>query len=115
MVYLNRIYTKTGDQGQTSLGDGSRVSKTDPRIVAYGCVDELNAVIGVALTTGGVCEPTASRLRGVQNALFDVGADLCVPESPTPTKTPPLRVTEKQVTGLETWIDEVTAALDPLT
>jgi cob(I)alamin adenosyltransferase len=114
MVYLNRIYTKTGDEGQTSLGNGSRVAKTDPRIVAYGGVDELNSVIGVALAAG-LPEPSASRLRRVQNELFDVGADLCVPESPTPVSPAPLRVVPAQVAEMESWIDEVTANLDPLT
>src|SRR5271155_3025308 len=80
MVYLSRIYTKTGDQGDTALGNGSRVPKDHPRVTAYGAVDELNAVLGLLLTA----EPGATEaelLRGVQNDLFDVGADLCVPPS----------------------------------
>ena len=80
MVYLNRIYTRTGDDGTTALGDGTRVPKTHPRIAAYGGVDELNSVIGLAL---GAELPgwIAEHLRQIQNDLFDLGADLCVPES----------------------------------
>ena len=111
MVYLSRIYTKTGDAGQTSLGDGRRVPKTDHRIAAYGGVDELNSVIGVAIASG-LPEPISSQLRHVQNDLFDVGADLCVPESTESNS--PLRVVESQVTTLEHWIDEATERLEPL-
>ena len=78
MVYLSRIYTKTGDTGETSLGDGTRVSKTHPRISAYGGVDELNSVIGLAVAAG-MPEELAAPLRRIQNDLFDVGADLCCP------------------------------------
>src|SRR6478735_12317947 len=77
-VRLTRIYTRGGDAGETSLGDGSRVSKLDPRIAAYGTVDELNSHLGVVLS-GPVPEPIAIALRRIQNELFDVGADLCVP------------------------------------
>jgi cob(I)alamin adenosyltransferase len=114
MVYLNRIYTKSGDGGETSLGDGSRVPKTDRRIRAYGGVDELNSVLGVALAAG-VPQEIAPRLSHIQNDLFDVGADLCVPEPETPPEYPPLRVTESQVTQLERWIDAATEQLTPLT
>jgi cob(I)alamin adenosyltransferase len=114
MVYLNRIYTKTGDTGETSLGDGSRVPKTHPRIAAYGGVDELNAVLGLVVNVG-LPESLASPLRVIQNDLFDLGADLCVPESETPPEHPPLRVTATQVTALEGWIDTANAALSPLT
>lgn len=113
MVYLHRIYTKTGDAGETSLGDGTRVPKTHPRIAAYGGVDELNAVIGVALATG-LPDEMAGWLRSIQNDLFDLGADLCVPESETEATPPPLRVTPRQVTALEQWIDTVNARLAPL-
>jgi cob(I)alamin adenosyltransferase len=110
MVYLNRIYTRTGDDGTTGLGDGSRVPKTHPRIVAYGGVDELNSVIGLALSAdlpGWIAE----RLRAIQNDLFDVGADLCVPE---PAEPPPLRATAGQTERLEHWIDEANERLKPL-
>ena len=114
MVYLHRIYTKSGDAGETSLGDGRRVPKTHPRIVAYGSVDELNSVLGVALAAG-VPDRVARRLQHVQNDLFDVGADLCVPEAEGPRDNPPLRVTARQVQILEQWIDEATERMQPLT
>ena len=79
-VNLTRIYTKLGDGGETHLGDMSRVPKTHPRIEAYGTVDELNSVIGVTLTVTGCPSPYAEWLRRAQNDLFDVGADLSVPE-----------------------------------
>ena len=114
MVYLNRIYTKSGDGGETSLGDGRRVPKTDLRIRAYGGVDELNAVLGLVL----VAEPSddlARMLAHIQNDLFDVGADLCVPESDEPPAHAPLRVTEAQVARLEHRIDAANERLSPLT
>jgi len=114
VVYLNRIYTKSGDGGETSLGDGSRVPKTDLRIQAYGTVDELNAVIGLAIAQIDD-EPTAARLRGVQNDLFDLGADLCVPETSAGDAPSVRRVEEKTVGALEEWIDEANANLEPLT
>jgi cob(I)alamin adenosyltransferase len=113
MVYLNRIYTKSGDSGETSLGDGSRVPKTHPRITAYGGVDELNSLLGVALTVE-MPKQLAERLGRIQNDLFDVGADLCVPETEPPPERPPLRVTESQVARLEQWIDDVNEHLQPL-
>lgn len=113
MVYLNRIYTKTGDAGETSLGNGQRISKTDSRIVAYGSVDELNSVLGVVIATG-VPEPIAARLRHIQNDLFDLGADLCVPESSAPVPSERLRVVPAQTSVLEQWIDEATEQLEPL-
>jgi cob(I)alamin adenosyltransferase len=112
MVYLNRIYTKTGDAGETSLGDGRRVSKTDARIAAYGGADELNAVLGVALAEG-LPDPIADRVRAIQNDLFDLGADLCVPETDE-DETSRLRVSAEQVAVLETWIDETSESLEPL-
>jgi cob(I)alamin adenosyltransferase len=113
MVYLSRIYTKSGDQGETSLGDGTRVSKDHPRVAAYGSVDELNAVLGLLLTT--VPEtPEAGLLRSIQNDLFDVGADLCVPPGPDDVTEGRLRVSAEQVTRLEQAIDRVNAPLQPL-
>ena len=113
MVYLDRIYTKSGDKGQTSLGDGSRVPKTDSRIVAYGTVDELNSLIGVVVAAGPP-EPVASGLKHIQNDLFDVGADLCVPVASGTEAEGHLRVTPEQVTQLERWIDGATDQLQPL-
>ncbi len=118
MVYLHRIYTKTGDTGQTSLGDGTRVPKTSPRIAAYGGVDELNSVLGVALASGLPSE-ISQVLRRVQNDLFDLGADLCVPETgatpPGANNAAPLRVTAEQVMALELAIDSANDRLSPLT
>jgi cob(I)alamin adenosyltransferase len=116
VVYLNRIYTRSGDTGETSLGSGDRVCKTHPRIAAYGGVDELNSVIGLALTAP-LPEEFATWLRGVQNDLFDVGADLCVPVDPSADSTDasPLRVRADQVSALETKIDKVNERLEPLT
>jgi cob(I)alamin adenosyltransferase len=113
VVYLNRIYTKSGDAGQTSLGNEARIAKTDLRIIAYGSVDELNSGIGVALASG-VPEPLDRWLTRIQNDLFDLGADLCVPESPSSTEKSPLRVTAEQVTSLERHIDEIVESLTPL-
>ena len=114
MVYLSRIYTKTGDQGETGLGDGTRVAKDHPRVVAYGGVDELNAVLGLALTQT-VQPAEAELLRSVQNELFDVGADLCLPPEPDPRKPRKLRIQANQVERLETAIDGLNAGLAPLT
>lgn len=114
MVYLNRIYTRQGDSGKTSLGNGERVSKTDPRIVAYGSTDELNAFLGVCLLET-IPAPWRERLQGVQNDLFDLSADLCIPESDEPLEYVPLRVSAAQVTRLEKWIDEANERLEPLT
>src|SRR5688572_26946507 len=91
-VRLTRIYTRTGDAGQTHLGDMSRVAKTDARLVAYADVDETNSVIGVALALGAPSAEVAELLRGVQNDLFDVGADLSTPVVAEPAH-PPLRIT----------------------
>jgi cob(I)alamin adenosyltransferase len=113
MVRLTRIYTKGGDKGQTSLGDGARVAKHDPRVAAYGTVDEANAVIGLArLHCSGAMDAILGR---VQNDLFDLGADLCRPESDAPAKHPPLRVSAAQVERLEGEIDQINANLAPLT
>ena len=119
MVFLNRIYTKTGDAGETSLGDGSRVPKTHSRIVAYGTIDELNSILGVARSSE-LPDKIDQWMFDIQNDLFDLGADLCVPESDssetTDESTPdPLRVSETQTKRLEHWIDEINETLDPLT
>ncbi len=114
MVFLNRIYTKTGDTGETSLGDGCRVPKTDLRISAYGGVDELNSILGITIASG-LTSDLAAHLFRIQNDLFDLGADLCVPESDSPPKYPPLRVTGAQVEQLEKWIDAANEQLEPLT
>ncbi|MEA2370527.1 MAG: cob(I)alamin adenosyltransferase [Solirubrobacteraceae bacterium] len=110
-VNLTRIYTKLGDRGETHLGDMSRVSKTHPRIEAYGDVDELNSQIGVALVTPGLPERYAGWLTAVQNDLFDVGADLAVPPDGERER---LRVVEEQVAWLERACDEVNDTLEPL-
>ena len=114
MVYLNRIYTKSGDAGETSLGDGSRVPKTHPRIAAYGGVDELNSVLGVVVAAG-VPDAWRPLLSSIQNDLFDLGADLCVPLSDTVSEHPRLRITAEQVVQLERWIDATNEPLAPLT
>ncbi len=112
-VHLTRIYTKTGDDGTTGLGDFSRVRKTDVRLAAYADTDETNAVIGVAVTVGQLAEEVLVPLRQVQNDLFDVGADLCTPITPDP-EHPPLRVTEDYLTRLEGWCDEFNEDLPAL-
>jgi cob(I)alamin adenosyltransferase len=116
MVYLSRIYTKTGDQGETSLGDGSRVPKDHPRVSAYGSVDELNSVLGLLVAHGAAAEhaSAAGLLRDVQNDLFDVGADLCVPLPPGGTSDTRLRVRPAQVEKLEAAIDRWNETLEPL-
>jgi cob(I)alamin adenosyltransferase len=112
-VVLSRIYTRTGDDGTSALGDGSRVAKTDPRLAAYADVDEANCAIGVALALGGLGGPVATLLTRVQNELFDVGADLCTPVVPDP-KYPPLRVDDSYVTDLERACDEHNEGLPTL-
>src|SRR4051812_14074115 len=111
MVYLSRIYTKTGDQGETGLGDGSRVAKDHPRVVAYGGVDELNAVLG--LLVNHATEHT-ELLRSIQNDLFDVGADLCVPPAANEGEGTRLRVRPEQARRLEGAIDRLNEGLAPL-
>jgi cob(I)alamin adenosyltransferase len=114
MVYLSRIYTKSGDRGDTGLGDGSRVPKDHPRVAAYGAVDELNAVLGLLLASAAdAAEPDL--LRSVQNDLFDVGADLCVPRPPDEAAGARLRVRPEQATRLEQAIDRLNENLTPLT
>ena len=108
-VNLTRIYTRLGDDGETHLGDMSRVPKTHPRIEAYGTVDELNALLGVALTTPDM--PYADWLRRIQNDLFDVGADISVPEGGSRER---LRVIPEQTTWLEQACDQANAELAAL-
>ncbi len=103
-VRLTRIYTKTGDAGQTHLGDMSRVPKTDVRLAAYADVDETNSVLGLALALGDPPAALAELLRSVQNDLFDVGADLCTPITPDP-EYPPLRITAAYTERLEAACD----------
>ena len=110
MVKLNKIYTRTGDAGETSLVNGMRVSKHARRPSAFGEVDEANSVIGLArLHTGDIADADAMLAR-IQNDLFDLGADIATPE----TDKPALRITSEQVTRLETEIDMMNAKLDPL-
>jgi len=112
MVTLNRIYTKTGDKGTTALGDGTRLPKHALRIAAYGTVDEANAALGLArLHTEGDMDAMLAR---IQNDLFDLGADLCVPETAKRAEGR-LRIVEAQVTRLENEIDAMNAELAPLT
>ncbi|MCC5856668.1 MAG: cob(I)yrinic acid a,c-diamide adenosyltransferase [Ectothiorhodospiraceae bacterium] len=111
MVKLTRIYTRTGDSGTTGLGDGSRVDKHGLRVAAYGTVDEANAALGVARLH--VPSELDAAIERVQNDLFDVGADLCMPERDDPPY-PPLRVTEAQVRWLEQDIDRMNAGLPSL-
>jgi len=114
MVVLSKIYTKTGDSGATALGNGTRVSKTSPRVSAYGTVDETNATVGLARlhTTGDM----DTRLAAIQNDLFDLGADLCRPEMDKDAEAeyPPLRLAATQVTRLEDEIDTMNANLTTL-
>lgn len=114
MVYLSRIYTRTGDSGETGLGDGTRVAKNHARVVAYGTVDELNATLGLLLTQSPP-PAEAELLLAIQNDLFDVGADLCVPPKPGEAPGACLRVRPDQATRLEAAIDRLNAALAPLT
>jgi len=110
-VNLTRIYTRLGDDGETHLGDMSRVPKTHPRIDAYGTVDELNAQLGLALAVAGLPEPYGQWLSRIQNDLFDVGADIAAPEDPERER---LRVIPEQTAWLEERCDEVNATLEPL-
>ncbi|HET9871055.1 MAG TPA: cob(I)yrinic acid a,c-diamide adenosyltransferase [Propionibacteriaceae bacterium] len=113
MVNLTRIYTRTGDAGQTRLSDMSLTDKTDPRVAAYGDVDEANSAIGVALAAGGMPEEVAAILRRVQNEMFDLGADLSNPLNADPPYEP-LRVTQDYIDRLEGWCDTFTALLPSL-
>lgn len=117
MVVLNRIYTRTGDDGSTALGSGERRAKYDLRVSAYGTVDETNAAIGVArlatLTDPDLADIDAVLAR-IQNDLFDLGADLSVPDTGEPLGYEPLRIVASQVDGIERDIDRLNAPLKPL-
>ena len=114
MVVLNKIYTKTGDAGETALGNGARVAKHAMRVNAYGTVDETNATVGMArlLATGDM----DAQLAMIQNDLFDLGADLCRPdmEKDAEAEYPPLRMSDAQVERLEAEIDAMTGSVEPL-
>lgn len=114
MVVLNKIYTRTGDKGTTALGSGTRVAKNHARIAAYGTVDETNSVIGVArLELAG--EPRVDEmLARIQNDLFDLGADLCLPDTGEKPAYEPLRMSAGQIERLEREIDSLNGALQPL-
>lgn len=113
MVNLTRIYTRTGDQGTTALGDFSRTSKNDPRLIAYADTDEANSAIGVALAAGELGEDIRALLTRVQNDLFDVGADLCTPLVEKP-EYPPLRVDSAWIDALEEACDTYNAQVEKM-
>jgi len=114
MVVLNKIYTRTGDKGETALGDGSRVAKHDARVAGYGTADELNAFVGVARLVAP--DDVDASLARIQNDLFDLGADLCRPDikADADAEFPPLRMIAAQTDRLEIEIDAMNASLDPL-
>jgi cob(I)alamin adenosyltransferase len=112
-VVLSRIYTRTGDDGTTALGDMSRTRKTDPRLAAYADTDEANCAIGVAVTIGELPDDISQVLLKIQNELFDVGADLCNPVVEDPAY-PPLRVDESYIHGLEQACDHFNEGLPVL-
>ena len=116
MVVLNKIYTRTGDAGETALGSGERVSKANLRIAAYGTVDEANSTLGIVRlhTTAPELARLDAVLLRIQNELFDLGADLCVPDRGEPLPYEPLRMTAQQATRLEEEIDTLNADLEPL-
>lgn len=115
MVKLTKIYTRSGDQGDTSLGTGKRVPKHDLRVEAYGCVDEANATLGIAAHTAQTEAPAlTSMLQNIQQDLFDLGADLCIPRTPEEKPDAALRVLPERVEALETIIDEHNQYLEPL-
>jgi len=113
MVFLSRIYTKSGDGGDTGLGDGSRVPKDHARVEAYGQVDELNAVLGLVVANCPTC-PEVTFLRSIQNDLFDVGAVMCVPPFEGEVAGKSLRITPTQPERLEKAIDVANEKLEPL-
>lgn len=114
MVVLNKIYTKTGDAGETALGNGSRVAKHSLRVTSYGTVDETNATVGLARLHAS--DGMDAQLAMIQNDLFDLGADLCRPdmEKDGEAEYPVLRMTDAQVARLESEIDAMTQAVEPL-
>ena len=103
---LSKIYTRTGDDGTTGLGDGSRVAKDDPRVEAYGCVDECNSAIGLVLAVPGLPADVRDLLLNVQHELFDLGGELCIPGHRA--------IQAQHVTALETWLDAFNERLPPL-
>ena len=113
MVYLSKIYTRTGDDGMTQLGDGSSLPKHHARVASYGTSDELSSVLGLAIVEMSAVEaaaPQVAWLQQIQNDLFDVGSDLCVPGEAGEK----LRITANYVTRVEGWIDEINEGLEPL-
>jgi len=112
MPRITRVYTKTGDDGTTGLGSGQRIAKDSPRIEAYGTVDELNSQLGVALAAG-VHDPVPAALRTIQNELFHLGSDLCIPEEDK-KRTPVPRIEERHVLALEKLMDRLSKELSPL-
>ncbi|WP_034265808.1 cob(I)yrinic acid a,c-diamide adenosyltransferase [Actinospica robiniae] len=112
-VNLTRIYTRTGDDGSTRLGDMSKTSKTDPRLIAYADTDEANSSIGVAIAMGGLRDEVVTTLTRIQNELFDVGADLCNPVVENP-QHPPLRVEQQDIDRLERDCDHYLEPLEKL-
>jgi len=112
MARLTKLYTRTGDGGNTRLGAGTEVAKDSPRVEAYGTVDELNACIGQALSIG-VCDRLQTELGAIQNQLFDLGGDLATPASENPEFEVP-RIEARHVTALEELLDDLTAAVGPL-
>ena len=113
-IVLSRIYTRTGDDGSTSLVDGSRTAKTDSRLAAYADVDEANCAIGTAITFGDLAPDMVALLTRVQNELFDVGADLAHPVTGKPAPYPPLRIDDAYIARLETECDAYNASLPTL-
>jgi cob(I)alamin adenosyltransferase len=115
MVRLNKIYTRTGDDGTTGLGSGERRFKCDPRVEAYGTVDEANAAIGLARLHTAAADPDIDAMLGrIQNDLFDLGADLAVPDTGKPLGYEPLRIVAAQTARVESEIDALNARLQPL-
>ena len=115
MVILNKIYTKTGDDGSTGLGNGERRKKYDLRVAAYGSVDEANAAIGIARLSTQIDDPLLdAMLQAIQNDMFDLGADLATPEGDKPPEYEPLRIIQSQIQRLEGDIDNLNAELEPL-
>ena len=114
MVVLNKIYTRTGDDGTTGLATGERVEKWNLRVESYGAIDETNSALGVARLHAAADAALDAMLGRIQNDLFDLGADLATPERDKPLGWTPLRIVEAQVTRLEAEIDQMNAAIPPL-
>ncbi len=114
MVRLNKIYTRTGDDGTTGLGSGDRVNKYDLRVEAFGTVDEANSCVGLARLHTGLDTKVDAMLQRIQNDLFDLGADLCTPLTSAPLPYEPLRIVSEQVTRIESEIDLLNGELAPL-